>query len=148
MNKTALRPPKEGLCFFCERPADGETPETGSLQTASRPLPLAGKSHAFLYHSTCVAYANSMRLQALVARDTPEGDADRPPCDALFGAWRTSRSAVCRRCCAPGASVPCKAGVECGFTYHLPCAREAALEGEVVFATAARACACSKHVSK
>jgi hypothetical protein len=53
----------------------------------------------------------------------------------------------CQHCGKRGANLGCYHG-PCKQTYHFPCARLRAFQGQLVFSTSHRAMACLKHVSK
>jgi hypothetical protein len=135
------KPPPANACCFCLLPggtADGQAPLLTTVLNAP-------KLH---YHEECAVFSSA--LQTTPARfHGALRDHD------VLAEWQRSRGLVCALCNKQGgASVACRGQASCRRSYHLPCARQAAIQateaGEllpVVFACTptSREVACPDH---
>lgn len=101
-------------CCFCQRPADDAAP--GGLGAL---IQCTSGNTALKYHEACAAYS------MVIAMNCPK--------PGSIQEWRVNSEAqrgsnvICVLCRKTGATVKCN-GKGCPRSYHLPCAREAAMK--------------------
>lgn len=138
-----MEPAVEHFCCFCGRPGDAAVPgELAALLTAS--LPSLGALH---FHEACAGYSTGIAAGRLIAGSRTREPWRHGEIPAQRVAAERSRGSLleCDVCDRRGATLACRGIAACGRSYHLPCAREAAQRGGVVFSEGVLECACAQH---
>lgn len=140
---SAMTPAADDVCCFCGRPEDAAVPgELAALLTAARP-----RLKALRFHEACAGYSTGIAAGRLVggSRTREPWRHGEIPAQRVAAERSRGASLECDVCGGRGATLACRGIAACGRSYHLPCAREAAQRGGVVFSLGVLECACAQH---
>lgn len=99
------------------------------------------------FHEACASYSTGIAAGRLIggSRIREPWRHGQIPAQRVAAEHSRGASLDCDVCGRRGATLACRGISACGRSYHLPCAREAAQRGSVVFSEGVLECACAQH---